>query len=743
MDAPAGQRLERRKQLRVCVRRDLQVTPQRYEGRPHYVVKDPISLRYWRFQEREYFLFERLDGRRTLDDIRGEYEKHFRPERLRLEDVETFARQLVEAGVAQPTAAAPGEQVLQRRRRANRTNLLALSQQVLAFQVPLFDPDRLLGRMVPWLGWLCTRIFFACSIGLVLAALLLVGTHFDEFLGRLPAAHAFFTWRSALYLWVAMALVKIVHEFGHGLSCKALGGEVHEMGLLVLCFTPCLYCNVTDAWRLPSKWQRMAISFAGIHVELLIAALAAFMWWHASPGTLVHNLSLSLMMVCGVNTALLNGNPLMRYDGYHVLADWIEVPNLRERAAGLWQRWFLRHGLGIDVPPAPTTAPWRRGLLAAYGVGSLIYRWVVTFSMLWFLSQFLTPLKLGSIAVVLGVSMVAMGVFGPISSFVRGLTQNGRLPAMKMGRVGWSAGLAAAGLTVFFLAPLPVSGIRQQGLVEVRPEAVERVFAPTNAVLERLHVRAGQRVEAGELLVDLRNLDLEHGHAEAAAEVEIQAVRVQTLREMASATFEGKERARLEATLTSAVGDRARAARQVELLTQQRQKLQVRAPRAGIVMSVPRVDALGKLWEKDAGVPLCTIGDPGRLWVQMPLGPADFRRLQEELAARGQLPVRVRVPGRQAATWAAAVAQWPESETKEIPLALAEPAGGPVAVKQGAPGQGPAPVSQQYLVAFTLTDPDAAIVPGGLATVSVRCRWRSAAWWVWQKVTGTFDVPLI
>ena len=98
-----------------------------------------------------------------------------------------------------------------------------------------------------------------------------VVTHFDTFYERLPNYYEFFRWNTLLYVWISLGIVKVIHEFGHGLSCKAFGGECHEMGALFLCLSPCLYCNVSDSWTLPNKWRRIIISFAGIYVELVIA----------------------------------------------------------------------------------------------------------------------------------------------------------------------------------------------------------------------------------------------------------------------------------------------------------------------------------------------------------------------------------------------------------------------------------------------------------------------------------------
>src|SRR5947207_10206454 len=156
------------------------------------------------------------------------------------------------------------------------------------------------------------------------------------------------------------------------------------MGLLFLVFSPAMYCNVSDSWTLPSKWKRIVISSAGIYVELLIAAIATFVWWNSPTKPFVNHLSLCLMVVCSVSTVVFNANPLMRYDGYYVLADWIEIPNLREKANRFLQNLVLEKCLGIEVPPEEYMDLWRKVGFLVFAVVSYVYRWVVTFSLLFF-----------------------------------------------------------------------------------------------------------------------------------------------------------------------------------------------------------------------------------------------------------------------------------------------------------------------------------------------------------------------
>ena len=205
---------------------------------------------------------------------------------------------------------------------------------ILYIRIPVFDPDR------------CSRGWCPISAGSSRSGSCFIDWRHAR--GRVagadplrdvpqPAAvyQEFFSFKTVVYLWIGLGVVKVIHEFGHGLSCKAFGGEVHEMGMLFLCFSPAMYCNVSDAWTLPNKWHRIIISVAGIYVELMIAAIATFVWWNTPSQPFINNLCLSLMIVCSVSTVLFNANPLMRYDGYYVLADWLEIPNLRDRCQPL------------------------------------------------------------------------------------------------------------------------------------------------------------------------------------------------------------------------------------------------------------------------------------------------------------------------------------------------------------------------------------------------------------------------
>jgi putative peptide zinc metalloprotease protein len=637
-EAVPANELERRKQIRIRLRRDLSIEAQKYEGRTFYVVKDPVSLRYYRLKDNEHFLLQFLDGRRTLEDAQKAYEVRYRPDRLKLEDLEGFAQQLLKAGLAQNESPRAGKQLLERRTKRLRTEWLQTLTNILYIKIPVLDPDRLLDRMLGWLGWIFSFWFFALSVGVMLGAALLVATHFEMFRSKLPDYQTFFRFKTIVYMWAALGIVKVIHEFGHGLSCKVFGGEVHEMGALFLCLSPALYCNVSDAWILPSKWHRIIISAAGIYVELIIASLATFVWWNTAVHPFVNNLALSLMVVCSVSTVVFNANPLMRYDGYYVLADWLEIPNLRERSNRFLKNLVLEHCLGVEVVPEPYMALWRRVLFVSYAVVSYVYRWVVTFAILWFLYSFLRPYKLEVISQMLALAAVGSMVGWPLFRLGQNIHKRGRLPDMKRWRVVVSSSVLAALLAVVCLVPvpgwvpLPVSRVRGVGLVQPLPDSTARVFVRHPGILEVLKVRPGDKVQPGDELAVFRNRDLEMELEAARTERDNARTHLDLLTKQRSKSKDPADKAKTTQEMAKIESERAKAeAKVIALQKTQEQMLVLRAPRAGVIGLAPSVEQIGQMFEPDPSRPFCTINEPARVRVCLPLVTPEFNRLRENL----------------------------------------------------------------------------------------------------------------
>jgi putative peptide zinc metalloprotease protein len=754
-EAPATD-LERRKHVRLRLRPDLNIAPQKYEGRTYWVVKDPVSMRYYRFKEQEHFLLKFMDGEHTLDEAQKEYENRFRPERLKLEDLEHFAQQLLTAGLAQNESPRAGKQLFDRRKKRVRSEWLQALTNILYIKIPIFDPDKLLIRMLPYCGWVFSPAAIALAHLYFLGTLLFVGMHFEAFYEHLPRYQEYFTFGNLGIMWLALGVVKVIHEFGHGLSCRKYGGEVHEMGALFLCLSPCLYCNVSDAWTLPNKWKRIVISYAGIYIELFIAATATIVWWHTPShphffGVDINNLALCLMVVCSVSTVVFNANPLMRYDGYYVMADWLEIPNLRDRSNRFLKNTVLEYCLGVEVQPETYMATDRKILFMAYAIVSYIYRWVVTYSILIFMAGFLKPYKLEVVSKMLAIAALASMVGWPLWRLGKNLHRRGRLPDMKTGRVVVSGAIVAAVVVAFFTVPLPVSRVRTDGVVQLRDSAETPVILRQSGRLEELRVRDGQEVHKGEVLAVFRNRELEQKRDEAMARcATLRVLRDEYTQALSNRARDNDARQRLRERQGEAASELARLEGQLHELEPLFGALTLRAPCDGKVISPPHPDELGKFFDHNQqSAPFCVIGDPQRLRLLVPVKPADYRLVKQDreaLLAQGKdLPIEIRVKGRDSHTWKGEFLTLPESEAKTIPPQLANKGGGPIPVKPPSEGDPNKlePIDQQYLLIIAIDAPDGAICPGSLGKVKIECRWQSAAWWVWRTVNDTFDLGLM
>jgi len=745
--APANN-LDRRKQVKLRVRPDLQITPQRYEGRTFYVVKDPVSLRYYRFKEQEHFLLGLMDGKHTLDESQKAFEARFRPDRLTLEDLEHFGQQLLTAGLVQNETPQAGSLLFERRTKRRKMEILQTFTNILYIKIPVIDPDRLLKRMLRYLYWMFTWWFLTLSVLFLGAALALVATHFDTFVSRLPSYQEFFSFKTAVYLWAALGVVKIIHEFGHGLSCKSFGGEVHEMGFLILCFSPAMYCNVSDAWTLPNKWHRIIIGGAGIYVELMIAALATFVWWYTPSQPFINNLSLSLMIVCSVSTVVFNGNPLMRYDGYYVLADWLEIPNLRERANRYLQSIMMDKALGIEVQPEPYMELGRRILFVTYAIVSWVYKWVVTFFILHFIANFLKPYKLEVISQMLALFSLGSMFGWPLFRLFKNIAKRGRLPDMKSSRAWVSASLLAGVVLAFLFLPLPVSRVRSTAVVQFQPEYVSNVFPPVEGVLKKLLVREGEHVEKGRLLAEFTSLEIETRLEQAINTIKMKKDLIELHDQQLNATRDPKEKLQIAAAKLKARNDKEIAEKKRGVAESELAQLVLRAPRGGVIISLPHMDEVGKKWDREQGVPFCSIGDRTKLRVLAPIFTSDYELIRENLHRKRGLPLAatIRMQGRAGQTWEGKVldSTLPRGEAKEVPLPLSNRGGGPIALKPGASDANHlVPMTQIYLVPIEFEAPDEAVCTGTMAQVKVHCRWRSLGWWTWRTVAGAFDIKLL
>ena len=562
--------------LLLRMRQDLVARRQRWQGREYWTVKDPLTLRYYRFEEEEFAILQMLDGRASSEEIRERFENQFAPQRLSAAQLQHLLAMLHRSHLLVSDAAGQGVQLQQRDSQRRQREWLAQIGNLLAIRFRGVDPDRWLAWLDRRVGWLFSAPAATAALLLMLSALLLIAAEFDVFRARLPSFHAFFAVHNWLWLAVVLCVTKVIHEFGHGLACKRFGGECHEMGLMLLVFTPCLYCNVSDAWMIKSRWRRAAIGAAGMYVELIMASLATFLWWLSEPG-LVNHLALNVMFVCSVSTLLFNANPLMRFDGYYILADLLEIPNLRQKSAAVIQRKLGAWLLGLRERPDPFLPARWRWAFAAYSVASALYGWLVSVSIFWFLYRVLEPYGLKVLGQLLGAAMVVSLIVVPLVRLCHFLLQPARAQDVNQPRVLVSLGVIAAILLAVLLVPLPYY---VAATLEVQPRGGQSVYVEVPGELQQVLVKNGP-VTAGQPLARLDDVELRMAEQRLLTQRSDLAVRIESIRQRAHTD----DQALLELAQTQealAALDRQVARLQVDLA-----KLTIRAPASGVLVPAP------------------------------------------------------------------------------------------------------------------------------------------------------------
>jgi putative peptide zinc metalloprotease protein len=602
--------------LRLRARADLQFDVQTFSGRTYWAVKDPVALRYFHLREEEFAVLEMLDGTASIESIRLAFDRRFAPRRVSVRDLQAFLMQLHAEGLVVGDAPGQGGELLERATKNETRRWWAAIGNPLAIRLPGFDPTGVVEELYAWCRWMFSRWFALCCTLLVVGAIALVTMNAGEVARRLPEFQQLFQLGNLPSLVIALAVAKMLHELGHAVACRHYGGRCHEMGLLLLVFTPTLYCNVSDAWMISNKWQRMAIGAAGVVVEIVLAAVCTFLWYFSVPGVF-NGLCLNLMFVCSVSTLIFNANPLLRYDGYYVLFDWLEVPNARQRSAAMVGGALGRFFLEVEPPNQRWLPERQRAFLVVYAVAATLYRVVVVAGILWFASQMLKPYGLEALAHLLGVVVVAGMVAAPLFRAVTFLADPGRRSLVNWRRLLVRGGIVGGLLAVFLLVPLPA---RVTSAVLVQPAGAEAVYVTTAGRLVSA-VGVGDRVEEHAILARLENGEIELELARLEGEVSHLREGLENLRARRNTDPEA-DAAIPTAVKSLADAEQRRAQRQLD-----RDRLELRAPVAGEVLPAP-IDpdtSTERTWTGhpleernrgaylETGTALCLVGDATRL----------------------------------------------------------------------------------------------------------------------------------
>jgi len=515
------------------LRADLIIIKQFYEGRTFYVVKDPISLQYFRLTAEDYFLATLFDGQRTMEQARNAYVERFPHLRLDFseeeinERVSRFANDLglLQFLSVQGSRLKPRYDAMKQHKK-HSGGFYKLVNNVFFARYSVFDPDRLFARMAKPLWWIWTRQSLWISIGLVVAAFFVVYQKYDA-TGAMMSR--FFSLNNIALIWITTILIKSIHELGHGLTCKHYGGEVHEVGIMLLVFTPYFFVNVSDSWVLPDRNKRILISAAGIYVELVLASLATFLWAVVQPGAL-QQILWNIMVIASISTIIFNANPLMRFDGYYIMTDWIEVPNLSIKSRAFIGYQVKRLIFGNDYEDASMARlplPRRRfGLFYFYAVASYLYGYFVIYKLTRYMGPHLAPFGLQKFATWFSASALTAWVVMPFWGFMKSLqlTREDWRPGGRLRRLGIVGGSALAIFAVLCFIPRELIIKRNVAVELAAPEVIRPDF---QGFVEEIYVKEGDKVAPGGKLARLSNRDIDQDLVQATAQLAVAQAAVQ------------------------------------------------------------------------------------------------------------------------------------------------------------------------------------------------------------------------
>lgn len=601
-------------EARITLRDDLRFRTQQFRGKTCYVIEDPTSSSYYRVGEAEYTLISLFDGHRSLGEVLQAASSVLGRKAFTEQDAAVIAKWLVEAGLAKTQTV--GE-VARLHRKAGEKKTAQQKQRwnPIITKFPLFRPERMLDRCAPWFSWTTTRAAFLIWFMTVSVALFQLLSHVDRLASRVYDVLTPDNW---LWLGLTWLMLKFVHESFHALYCRKYGGEVREAGVVLIAFAPIFYVDVTSSWRFASKWQRMMVAAAGMYVEVFVGAVATLVWIHTQPGT-VNQVALSMAVLSTITTVIFNANPLMRFDGYYLLSDALEIPNLATRGQQYLNYWSKKYVFGATIT-SPLDWSAEGGFIRCYGVAAFVWRILITIS----IGIVLATLFHG-VGLILAAGALFAWIAVPLVRSVRYLVLGDEVSPPNRAYFAalatvWGVSLALA----CSFAPWPFA-VKAPGVVEYLPGGIVRT--EVSGFVRRVHAKPGQVVQAGDLLVELDNerLRSETKRLELALAASRKRVFMASKAgDIASQKIELENRRKLES--------------QLEQRRQQLGCFRICSPIAGVVVADELASLHGMFLEE--GTELMTVGDESRKQIRLSVEQQDSDHFATHLGTTVNVTMR-------------------------------------------------------------------------------------------------------
>jgi putative peptide zinc metalloprotease protein len=481
---------ERRPRLRSHAR----LYRHRYRGGVWYLLQDPASSRVHRFTPAARLVISLMDGTRTVARLWEIANRRLGEGAPTQDDMIQLLGQLHAADLLQSDVTPDVAELFSRGEREDRARYRRSFANPMALRFRLWDPDSFLNRFEPWIRRIWSLWGAILWLAVVMPALFLISPHWPELTNNFTDRVLAFDNLTVIYF--VFPVLKALHELGHASATKAGGGEVHDMGIIVLVMLPVPYVEASAATVFRSKYRRAMVGGAGVIVELFVAALAFYAWLLVEPG-LVRAVLFNVMLIASVSTLIFNGNPLLRYDAYYILADLIEIPNLSMRSARYWGYLLEHYILGVrDGEPSEASRA-EKAWFIFYGLAATVYRVLVTVVIALFIAG-----RFFVIGVVLALWAVTAMAFFPLIRAVRHVAASPRLRRQRIRAIGLAVGIAIAAVSFLLSVPVPYHS-SAEGVLWLPEEAIVRTGS--SGFLAKILVEPGMRIAAGDALIQFND----------------------------------------------------------------------------------------------------------------------------------------------------------------------------------------------------------------------------------------------
>ena len=434
--------------VRPRIRDHIQLHRHYYRGRRSYMLQDESSGAFHSFSPEAYVLIGQMDGKRTIDEIWETTLEKLGEDAPGQEDTLHLLGQLHAADILQCNTTPDILEVFERYRHKRRQDWKQRLTNPMFLRLPLWDPDKFLTRWLPLVRPIFSWGGLALWALVVLLGTVYAGVYWEPITAGI-VDRVLNPWNLAI-LVATYPLVKLLHEFGHAFATRHWGGEVHEMGIMFLVLMPIPYVDATASAGFPQKGRRFLVSAAGMMVELFLAALALFVWINVETG-IVSAVAYNIMLIGSISTLFFNGNPLLRFDGYYMLADAIEIPNLSVRAKRYLNYLAMRYLYGMEEVASPVSAHGEAVWFAFYGVASFVYRMTIMAVIILYIAG-----KFFFVGVLLATWAIILQLVLPLVRHVKFLLNDGRLQQQRARALGVTGAGLVLLLIMLFVVPAPL-----------------------------------------------------------------------------------------------------------------------------------------------------------------------------------------------------------------------------------------------------------------------------------------------